>query len=78
MSCWESKITELPIWTTLDDRDYYKTIDRIHGDSTPTPMDIRAADGSIKHCKVSVQIVPFQNEPCFMTIFSDVTEEMIQ
>ena len=71
----DTKITELPIWITPENRDFYRTIDKTHGTPTPNPMSIRAADGSDRHCLVSVQIVPYQDEPCFMTIFSDVTEQ---
>ncbi|MGA9398902.1 MAG: GAF domain-containing protein, partial [Anaerolineaceae bacterium] len=71
----DTKITELPIWRTSENRDFYKTIDKAQGNLTPTPMIIRAADGSDKHCLVTAQIVPYQDEPCFMTIFSDVTKQ---
>ncbi|MBN2256399.1 MAG: PAS domain S-box protein [Anaerolineaceae bacterium] len=71
----EMQASELPIWAASDDRDAYQALKMSHRDTEPVPINFRDRDGSIKSGLVSLQLVPFQSQTCFMTIISDITEQ---
>jgi len=71
----EIKRSELPIWASADDRREFIDLHRKHGSYASVPIRFRASDGSLKQGLVSVQIVPFQSQTCFMTIIADITEQ---
>lgn len=63
-----------PIWVDPRDREVFdRMLDSRHN-TAPVLVRLRAADGSIKHALISIQIVLFQGHACFMAQLSDVTE----
>jgi len=70
----EIKRGELPIWATSDDRDAFIDLHRKQG--SPDPIPSISGPGWFDQTRmVSVQIVPYQSQACFMTIISDITEQ---
>ena len=63
-----------PIWVDPGDREAFEQMLDARHKSGPVLVHLRAADGSIKQAWISIQTVLFQDQPCFMSQFSDVTD----
>jgi PAS domain S-box-containing protein len=70
-----SRSDELPVWLSANDREAFIAFHNQHSSPDSIAMSFRVGDGSIKRGQISLQIVPFQSQTCFMTIISDITDQ---
>jgi PAS domain S-box-containing protein len=66
---------ELGIWSNISERDYFiRIINEQHGRSG-YPAEIRNARGELRSIRMYSTTIDFNNEPCLLIVFMDITDQ---